>query len=358
MSVKIDTAVFDIIDGVMAHFSKSISDIQRHIDFYLECVTQEFDRQLEKIENLLEKAKKDEEVAKDNVGIKENEWKLKIQETERAKSDRNVASDEMHQAKKEKEDAQSEKDAAKADLVDAYNDKQNAYYDMKDRIITYDDFQECVAHFHAKKAVYIEKKETFYAANANFKSKSEHLKAMERELKEALLRQKIAKKAYDDAIYQHKKALKEYWRRKSNLKEAKKIHTQFKMHYADYYRYYFPGESLSCDTLLTMLRSSMKREFDENMKRIKDATYAILRCSLKENISVEAISVHDTHRFKKSKETRSRMKEQFRETMKELNQNMGRHKDEQPDVFEVCSRCHLPMYLCDCTPPDNPEKHY
>lgn len=372
MSVKIDTAVFDRVAGIINHFSKSVYDVQRHIDAYLDSVKQEFNRQLEIIETLLKKAIINEEKAKEAVVVAEKEWQLAIQSVTLAESNKNVALTAMLEAKSRRDAAKEEKDAAKADKDNAYNekqiafqDKQNAFQDMKNHYISYDEFQEYVEDFNEKRDIFFLKKDVFSqkkaeydSENANYKDKLDILKEKEMVLKIAIKRRDAAKKAYYEAKDRHKKALEEYRLRKSNLKEGKRIHTQFEMYYADYYRKYFPGESMSCDTLLTMLRSSMKREFDENMRKIKNATDEILRCSLKENVSVEALYIQDSPRFQKSKETRNRMKGHFKDTMKELNQEMKRPKDEHPDYIERCSRCHLPMYLCECDPPDNPEKHY
>lgn len=372
MSVKIDTAVFDRVAGIINHFSKSVYDVQRHIDAYLDSVKQEFNRQLEIIETLLKKAITNEEKAKEAVVVAEKEWQQAILAMKIAESHKNEALAAMLEAKSRRNAAKEEKDAAKADMNNAYNekqiafqDKQNAYQDMRNRDISYDEFQEYVDDFNEKKDIFFQKKD-FYSQkkaeydseNANYKDKLDIFKEKEMILKNAIKSQDAAKKAYYEAKDRHKKALEEYRLRKSNLKEAKQIHTKFEMYYADYYRKYFPGESMSCDTLLTMLRSSMKKEFDENMRKIESATLDILRCSLKENVLVDPVYIQDYSHSQKTRETRTRMKEDFQDTMKELNKDMNRPEDEHPDYIERCKYCHLPMFLCECDPTKDPERTY
>lgn len=320
MSVNIDTAVFERVAAIMSHFSKSVSDVQRHIDAYLDGVKQEFGRQLKRITMLLKMAKNIEEKAKEAVEKAEKELQEAVQATEWAELEKNAALAAMLEAK-------SRKESAKAELDDS---------------LPPDEFQEYLFAYYEEKDIYIEKLDI--------------LKATEGGLKAAKKRQKEAKKTCIEANEQLKKATKERKRRESNLKEAKEIHTAFERYYRDYYRNYFPGESMSCNTLLTMLRTNMKREFDENMKKIENATNAIFRCSMKENVTVDLRYIQLLPPWPKSKETRAQMKEQFHKTMKELNRDMQRPEDEHPDYLERCKYCHLPIFLCTGHPPKNSEK--
>ena len=341
-SVNINTDVFEKIAGIMKNFSKSINDIQRHIDGYLESAKLEFNRHMEAIASLTKKAKEKEKKAEANETNAKKTWEKAEQEVQQAIAAKNTALSEMLDAKQEKNEAKTKMD-------EAYEDKQEAWYAKKNHDISYDEFLEYLEDWKEKKKIYFEKKE-------DYNNTINQLNKRKRELGIALQHQKEAKRDYWEAQKQHTLAIKERKLRESNLKDAQKNLVTFKMYCKDYYRNYFPGEAMSCNTLLTLLRTSMKREFSEKMKKVEQAANNILRCSLIEGVSVDNRYIPRPTYTPKTKEVRTKIIEKIDENIKELNEDMRRPEDEQPKYIERCKYCHLPLRVCICPPPNDPEK--
>lgn len=352
---KIDTAVFEKVNSLVSHFSRSIQDIQTNINQFLKDASEDFAKQLEAIEQRLIEAQEDEERKKEAKENAKVVWDNAIITKKKADSTYQQAIVIHQTAINEYTQANANQAQAYTIWQAAFQKQQNAYYDMKDHIISHDDFMDYKYDTDEKKEVFVRLKAVFDANKKALSIATEQKNLAKNQLKNAERQESQAEKQYQIAEKQYDKAIKIREMRVANLKEAKELVLKFEVSKDNYYHPYLFEPNKSCDVILTQLRTDMIKEFGQAMEEIEAAVYNILRCSLIEGVDYDNryVSQNSANR-QKSWEERNRIKEGLRDNRVKLNLEMKTPEDEHPNYAERCKGCGRLISLCICPSKDAP----
>lgn len=361
---KIDTIVFEKVEKIVLHFSRSIGDVQRHINQYLKDATEDFNHQLNEVKLRHEEAKKEvlhrekeKEKAKnawDDAKVAKEKALVAYEEAQDLRAEANKS---MNSAFNDKQDAYQEKKEAEEIWREAKKAQQEAYYEMKNHEITHDEFVEYQEDTAEKEEIFIEKNAIFTEKNQIYKSKKEEFEEAKRQeiaaknaYKEAQNLEKAAKNAYFEAGRLLDEAIKERERRKANLKEARDIVTRFKMYKKDYYHPYYNiiGQNSGCDSLLFVMRTKGRQEFGQALKQIQKSVNDILCCSLKEGVPYVTHYSAPPQSREKTEESKTRIRENLVKNKIYLNRELDRPDDDPPKFTERCKGCGRLISLCNC----------
>ena len=351
---KIDTAVFERVNNIVAHFSRSIFDIQTHIDQYLKDASEDFARQLEAIAQRLTEAEEEEQRAKEEKASAKILWDKAILARDSAESAFKEADSDFNTAQCEYNQARTDQDIAFQLWQEAKEEQQSAYEDMRNHDISHDEFVDYQSDTAEKRDEFNRLKEIFNEKKTALEEAKRLRGIAKSNLKTAEKQEIQAEKAFHAAEARYDTAVKVRKMRVANLKEAKQLVLDYEIYKDNYYHPYYFEHDMSCHVILTQLRTDRIKEFGKAMEEIEIAVNNILRCSLKEGVEYDAIPNMSPSVHQKTWEEDHRIREGLRDNEMQLNHELKRPVDEKPNYAERCKGCGRLISLCNCPSKDEP----